>query len=110
MRYTIRKSVVQVLGEIWQPGFTCAMDFNLSNSDVENIIAGMGWTDGDYRGAVLNWLDAHAGDFSHIIDFSASLEMPMDRTVEIAWQDEENEFAYLDAMYGDEIEADSDVS
>ena len=40
----------------------------------------------------------HAGDFSKITDFQASIECDSE-TVEIDWRDEELEFTFNDAMY-----------
>ena len=96
MKYTIRKSVVQVLGEIWQPGAgPCAMDFTLTDHDVEMIGTPKN------RECVGMWLDMHAGDFSRIIDFSASIEQG-EETIDLPWADEENEMTYNDAMFGAE--------
>ena len=59
----------------------------LSPHDVESITNGIHAVAGDgkiTRESVQCWLDCHAGDFSEIIDFSASLEIG-DETVEIPW-------------------------
>ena len=43
---------------------------------------------------IQEWLDTHAGDFSEVMDFAS--------WPEIAWQKEESEPFFLDAMYGTE--------
>ena len=82
--YTVRTRDVMVLGHIWQPWTElCAMHYTLPK-DVDAT-----------REAIQNWLDTHAGDFSHIVDFAASIE-----DVEIPWSDEDNEMCYNDIMFG----------
>lgn len=95
MRYTVRVSRVEILGRIWQPGFVCGQSLDLSDYDVENARD----EDGEItRDSLALWIDRHTGDFSEIIDFSASIE-DGDETIEIPWQDEDNEGSYSDAMY-----------
>ena len=94
MRYVVRKSVVWIVGRIWWPyGALCAQEQVLHPYDVENATDQSGQIT---RESVRRWLDCHAGDFSEIVDFSASLEVG-DQTVEIPWATEEGESAYLDA-------------
>ncbi|KKK96390.1 hypothetical protein LCGC14_2663190, partial [marine sediment metagenome] len=65
----------------------------LSPYDVENI--------GEFtRENVEGWLHKNAGDFQSIEDFFATVG-----DKEIPWAKEENEFAYSDAVYGNEVEA-----
>lgn len=86
---------VQVLGHIWQPGIgPCAMERDLSDYDVGNIEQPV------TRETVLDWVYLHMGDFREILDFSAYVK-GVD-TVEIPWENEENEFTYMDAMYPSE--------
>lgn len=92
MRYTVRKLIIHVIGNIWQPGVgVCAMPFTLSDYDLRNI--------GEpTRDNVEDWLTSHAGDFSRVLDFYASLEVG-NETVEIPWHDEESECTFGDCMY-----------
>ena len=87
MRYTIKRNFVQVLGTIWMPTVTCAMEYPLTAYDVANI--------GEFtRENVEAWLDTHSGDFQSIKDFAATVGDEW-----INWADEENEFTYQDCMY-----------
>ena len=82
MRYTVRKSIIDVVGTLWQPGVTAAERLELTPFDVENIKA---WGAGTItREAVQAWLDTHTGDFSRVIDFHASIE-DEENTVDIPW-------------------------
>ncbi len=95
MKYTVRKSVVDVLGVIWMPMISAAIELELSAYDVGNARD----DDGNItRESVGLWLDSHAGDFSGITDFYASIE-DGDSTVEIPWESEDNEVAFSDLMY-----------
>ena len=98
MRYTVRKSVIEVVGTIWMPMTTAATQYTLSSYDVENARDDDGKIT---RESVQRWLDTHAGDFSAIKDFHASIE-DGDDTIEIPWADEDNEYAYIDCMYPSE--------
>lgn len=91
-------SEVDVVGRIWQPGCgLCAYTYPLSGYDVENIRA---YGDGEItRDAVQRWLDTHAGDFSEIVDFRATIG---DGDFDCDFEDEDNEMAYNTAMFGDE--------
>jgi hypothetical protein len=102
MRYTVRKSFIQVIGKIWMPAVTCAMQYDLTSYDVENIKA---TGDGKItRDAVEDWLGCHSGDFQSVADFSASIEDGND-TLDFPWAVEESEFTYCDCMYPAEAEA-----
>jgi hypothetical protein len=103
MRYTVRKSIVRIVGTIWMPHVTCAQVRDLSDYDVGNIrdIAEFMGEEGITRKAVEYWLGGNAGDFSHVIDFEASIE-DGDKTIDIPWASEDGEFAYIDAMSGSE--------
>jgi len=93
MKYTVRKSVIRILGEIWLPyGMKAASEITLSDHDLRNIEQPI------TRETVESWL--HVGDFSRIIDFEADLEIG-EETVLIPWANEENELAYQDCMYPD---------
>jgi hypothetical protein len=89
------KSVIDVLGTMWMPSATGATRYEVSAHDVENM------RDDDERitrESVSLWLDSHAGDFSGVIDFSASLE-DGGPTIDIPWASEENEVTFGDCMY-----------
>ncbi len=87
MRYMVERNFVQVVGKIWQPGCEwCAMEYPLDSYAVRNI--------GKFtRRNVELWLTSHAGDFSQVIDFRASVG-----TKEIPWATEENECIFNDCM------------
>ena len=94
MRYEVRTSIVQVIGNIWQPGIgLCTYQYTLSPYNVENCQDDLGAIT---RESVQQWLDCNAGDFQKIVDFWASIEHG-DSTVEIPWATEEGELAYLEA-------------
>jgi hypothetical protein len=96
MRYTVRKSVICVLGELWMPSTEAATIYELNAYDVGNIERPI------TRESVEAWLGAHSGDFRAIIDFSASIESE-DGTTEIPWNSEENEITFNDCLYGEEV-------
>jgi hypothetical protein len=93
MKYTFRKSVIEVIGVIWMPAITCGLCINLSDSDVDNCRNDLGQIT---RESVQAWLDTHAGDFQHVTDFHASIEDGVE-TIDIPWANEENDMAYCDA-------------
>ncbi len=92
MKYVVRKSIIDVVGKIWMPSVTCGQRMTLSAHDVENCRNDTGKIT---RESVQDWLHSHAGDFSSIEDFSASIEDGV-VTVEIPWATEEGELTYLD--------------
>lgn len=102
---TVRQDYVEVVGHIWQPGVgLCATRMDLSDYDLRNIVADR--VTGDVpvndetlterftRESVADWLTAHSGDFSEVVDFYATAGH-----VEIPWASEDSEMAYIDAMY-----------
>ena len=95
MRYTVRKSLVYVVGKIWMPmGPLFAQTFTVRADDLLD-------DDGKItRESVEQWLCCHAGDFSSIEDFSASIEHG-EETIDIPWASEEGELAYCDATCGE---------
>lgn len=95
MKYTVRMSVIDVLGTIWMPSGLAATRYTLSRSDVDNARDDDGAVT---RESIALWLDSHAGDFSGVTDFSASLE-DGDSTVDIPWADEASEMTFGDLMY-----------
>lgn len=98
MKTLIRKSLIQVIGPIWQPAVIGTYCYPLSSYDVENAKDSEGRLT---RDSVKLWLGSHAGDFKSITDFHASLE-DGNETVDIPWKDEESECAYLNSMYPQE--------
>ena len=86
MRYLVERNLVQVIGSIWQPGATCAMEYTLSQHDVDSM--------GPFnRTNVLSWLDTHAGDFQSIDDFRATIGDDF-----LEWEREESEITFNDCM------------
>lgn len=101
MRYTVSVSEVRILGHLWWPmaplAATCKQ---LDPYDVQNIkgeAAQLG-EPAVTREAVEQWLTSNCGDFSEVVDFSASLEVD-GQTVDIPWADEDHECDYSDCMY-----------
>lgn len=98
MKYLVERSEINVVGYIWQPGIgPCATTIR-----VDYQVTDMRDEDGRItRDSVQSWLDTHAGDFSEIIDFRASVECDGE-TVDIDWSDEGNEMTFNDCMFGQE--------
>ena len=87
---------IEVIGYIWMPSdVPCAYSYSLSSYDVEN----MRGEDGKIaRREIQSWLDSHAGDFSEITDFRATIG-----NAEYGWSDPESELTYSDCMYPAEV-------
>ncbi len=101
MKYTVRKSFVQVVGTIWMPATTAAYEYPLRQYDIDNIKAlGNGKLT---RRAVQLWTDTNTGDFQSIKDFSASIE-DGEKTRNFPWKHEESECTFNDCMYPSEDE------
>ena len=95
MRYMVERNFVRVWGYIWMPNTLAAYEYTLSPYDVENI--------GEFtRENVEGWLHKNAGDFQSVEDFYATVG-----NQELPWAKEENEFAYSDAVYGEEEEVEA---
>lgn len=89
--YTVRRDFVQVIGKIWQPGLsTFAREYKLDSYALRN----MSESETPTRGEVERWLGTHAGDFSAIEDFRASIG-----TYEIPWANEDSELTFNDCMW-----------
>ena len=97
MRYTVRKSLVYVVGNLWMGGLA-ATTITMSAYDVENARDDEGKIT---RDSVEQWLTSHSGDFQSVKDFSASIE-DGDQTIDIPWSSEEAECDYSDCMFGSE--------
>jgi hypothetical protein len=94
-RYTVRVSRVRVVGRIWMPNTTAAMDYDLSGYDLENARDENGKLT---RESIQGWLDKNAGDFQSVEDFEADLE-DGDERILIPWVSEESEMTYNDCMF-----------
>ena len=94
--YTVHKSTIQVIGPIWMPPITCAMEYSLTEWDVNNISP-------ITRDEVAHWLSLNSGDFQGIDDFRADIYDPVDkRDIVIPWALEDSDMIYSDLMYGSE--------
>ncbi len=96
MKYVVRESFVNVLGRLWMPpSAKGATTYPVTADAVRG-------TDGHItRASVGHWLDSHAGDFSQILDFEASVEDGED-TIDIYWADDSNGADFFASMYGKE--------
>ena len=94
MKYLVRKSFVRVLGRLWMPRCVAATQLNLCASDIDNM---RGPAARITREAVEQWVSSHSGDFSQVLDFSASIE-DGDNTVEFSWSSEDNEVSFYECM------------
>lgn len=91
MKYTVRKSVVEIVGRIWLPPVVCNQTRTLSDYDVENCRDEAG---NITRESVERWVFTNCGDFQEVIDFAASIEDGPE-TVNIAWASEAGEEAFI---------------
>ena len=103
MRYTVRKSTINVIGKIWMPANKCAQEIVLSAYDLENIEKPV------TRDTVEFWLMLNSGDFQSITDFSASLEIGSE-TIELPWEHEDSEYTYSDCMWPSEFDETADIA
>lgn len=87
MKYTVRRSVIDVVGKIWMPATKAGTELTLSPYDVENCRDNTGKIT---RESVQAWLDTHAGDFQCVEDFHASIE-DGDETIDIPWETKEGD-------------------
>lgn len=97
-RYTVRVSYIDVLGTLWMPHAEASMRIRVDSYARENMRDDDGHIT---RESVEDWLTSHAGDFSSVIDFTASIE-DGEETIEIPWSSEENECRYLDTLPSEE--------
>ncbi len=90
--YTVTIKEINVIGRTWA-GYIGMYNYSLRDYDIENIKARS--KNGELtREAVSDWLDCNAGDFQSIKDFRADIGDFISE-----WENEENEYKYLDAMY-----------
>lgn len=95
MRYTVRKSLIRILGKLWMPSHAdAATEMVLGKYELDNCRDDEGELT---RESVERWLLLHSGDFSDVIDFEASLE-DGGKTIDIAWKNEESEWRYADCF------------
>jgi len=99
MKYIIKKSYVDVVGVIWMPPITAATRYDLNDYHIRNMMEG---EESCTREVVEQWLATNSGDFQSITDFSASIEMEDNSTVNIPWNNEESECTFLDCMFPSE--------
>lgn len=96
-RYMVERNYVQVIGKIWLPSITAAMECPLDRYDLENMRDEE--TGEITRDDIERWVGLHTGDFATITDFCASIG-----DTDYPWADEESEFTYHDCMYGSDDE------
>lgn len=101
MKYTVTKSIIQVVGKIWLPAITCAMEYELDSYKLGNLLAEVEENESLTREHVERWLATNSGDFQSIEDFRADLELPDGSSFTSDWENEENELTFMDCMYGD---------
>lgn len=95
MKYLLRKSYIDVVGGIWLPyGAKASLRIDLSKYDLENI---KDEKEQFTREGISLWLAAHSGDFSSILDWSASIEEG-NETLDFPFDTEEGEIAWLDTL------------
>ena len=108
MRYMVERNYVQVIGSIWYPSGTCAMEYPLNASDVKTLEAmadvrhmeelsdeSRVYPDENItREDVKKWLATHSGDFQMVEDFCASIG-----DTEIEWSDLESALIYNNCMF-----------
>jgi hypothetical protein len=83
MRYTVVKSVLQVIGELWG-GSIGSYQYTLKPEDLEQMKH-----DGVFcREAISSWVNSklNTGDFSIVADWRAEIENG-DKTLEFDWSD-----------------------
>lgn len=96
MRYTVVNSFIQVIGTGWY-GQAIATEMNLTAFNLENIQAQIDIWEDERKGLEV-WLYANSGDFSHIQDFYANLELDSGNVI-VKWSNDESEYLYTDCMY-----------
>lgn len=92
---------IQLLGKGWY-GQIVAMDYTVPEADL------LRYRKVD-RESLLDWLGTHAGNFSQVIDFSATIHVPQtecgncghprEHIIPVFWDSDENENTYMDCMF-----------
>lgn len=98
MRYTMTKSFVQVIGNIWLPPVTAAMEYDLDSYAVSNIEGYRRELNLDWRGAIAHWVSLNTGDFQNVADWRADIETS-EGNVTLEWRNPESELTYNDYMF-----------
>ena len=101
MRYTVTKSIIQVVGKIWMPATMCAMEYELDSYKLGNLLAEVEEGESLTREHVAYWLSLNSGDFQGVEDFRADLELPDGTNFTSDWEKEENEMVFSDCMFGE---------
>ena len=93
MRITYTKNFIRVIGKIWMPQITAAMEYELTMNELNE--AGIDWAN-PTREHVGHWihLSGNTGDFSVIEDFSADIG----ENKIVPWAKEESECTYIDCV------------
>jgi len=90
---TVHSSYIQVIGPIWMPPVVCAMQYDIGEYEIGNMITL------DREGVEI-YLHSHSGDFQYITDFYADIYDPVDkRDIVIPWASPESEYTFNDLMY-----------
>ena len=95
MRYTVTKSIIQVIGKIWMPAVTAAMQYEVTAHDIQNMADEK--TGHVTRELVDRWIVLHTGDFQTIIDWRADLAVG-DEDIVYDWKVADSEMIYNDCM------------
>jgi len=96
MRYTTVASVIQVVGKIWMPAITAAMDYTVRPDDLRD---GNGKIT---RESIDNHVCMISGDFQSIYDWRADISTDDGEDIVIDWRTEDGEMKYNDCMFGNE--------
>ena len=93
--YTVTTYEIQVVGNIWMPSSGLfAYTYKILQDEAKRILE---LPEHERREVIQDWLDTHAGDFSRVTDFNASLA-----DWESGWATEEGELVYGDCMFREE--------
>jgi hypothetical protein len=110
MRYTVVCSKIDIIGRLWQPGFTGAMSHTLPDqakyvkgrqyvtkaaseyTTADDLTRGTGTIT---RETIEDWVNVNSGDFAEVLDFRASVAVG-DEDIIIDWADPESEAIFAD--------------
>jgi len=98
--YTVKEHYVLVIGKIWMSAVTCAMEYKLTQYDIDNMKDEAGKIN---REDVEQWLCTHSGDFQCIADFRAMIDN-VDPPFVSEWEHAESEYTFSECMYGNEVD------
>ena len=91
MQYLTTKNIIQVIGKIWMPNSTCAMEYTLNKSDLEQYGIDL---QNPTKESIERWISTNTGDFSSIEDFRADIGA----NKVIDWTNPESEYIFSDCM------------